>query len=181
MVFQNSAMPSFCSADIISTGGVQLGEAVAQHAQRALDLGAGDVGRLGVDVGLVDDDQVGDLHDPLLDRLQVVAGIGQLQQAEDVGHAGHGVSDWPTPTVSMMITSNPAASQSSMASRVFSATPPRTGRRARADEGFGALGEQLHARLVAEDGAAGDAGRRIHRQHRHLVALLDQIQTRAPR
>ena len=34
------------------------------------------------------------------------------------------VSDCPTPTVSTMITSKPAASHSSIASRVFSATPP---------------------------------------------------------
>mmetsp|Transcript_5907 Transcript_5907/g.14563 ORF Transcript_5907/g.14563 Transcript_5907/m.14563 type:complete len:320 (+) Transcript_5907:251-1210(+) len=34
------------------------------------------------------------------------------------------VSLWPTPTVSTMTTSNPAASHSSIASRVFSATPP---------------------------------------------------------
>ncbi len=34
-------------------------------------------------------------------------------------------SDWPTPTVSTITTSNPAASQSSIASRVRRATPPR--------------------------------------------------------
>jgi hypothetical protein len=38
------------------------------------------------------------------------------------------------------------------------ATPPRLpGRRRGADEGLLALRQQLHARLVAEDGAAGDA------------------------
>ena len=34
------------------------------------------------------------------------------------------VSDWPTPTVSTRTTSKPAASQSSMVSRVIRATPP---------------------------------------------------------
>ena len=34
------------------------------------------------------------------------------------------VSDWPTPTVSISTTSNPAASQSATASRVRRATPP---------------------------------------------------------
>jgi hypothetical protein len=34
------------------------------------------------------------------------------------------VSDWPTPTVSTMMTSQPAASQTSSASRVRAATPP---------------------------------------------------------
>ena len=33
--------------------------------------------------------QVGQLHHALLDGLQVVAGVGQLQQHEHVGHAGH--------------------------------------------------------------------------------------------
>jgi hypothetical protein len=42
-----------------------------------------------VEVGLVDDHQVGQLHHALLDGLQVVAGVGQLQQHEHVGHAGH--------------------------------------------------------------------------------------------
>jgi len=35
------------------------------------------------------------------------------------------VSDWPTPTVSTRMTSNPAASQTSMISRVLAATPPK--------------------------------------------------------
>ena len=34
-------------------------------------------------------------------------------------------SDWPTPTVSTRITSNPAASNNTMVSRVVLATPPR--------------------------------------------------------
>jgi len=34
------------------------------------------------------------------------------------------VSDWPMPTVSTSTTSKPAASHSSIASRVFAATPP---------------------------------------------------------
>ena len=35
------------------------------------------------------------------------------------------ISDWPTPTVSTKITSQPAASQSSMVSRLLRATPPK--------------------------------------------------------
>ena len=34
------------------------------------------------------------------------------------------VSDWPTPTVSTSTTSNPAASTTTIASRVARATPP---------------------------------------------------------
>ena len=61
---------------------------VADELQRRLDLADGARRRRRVEVGLVDDDQVGQLHDALLDRLQVVAGVGQLQQHEHVGHAG---------------------------------------------------------------------------------------------
>ena len=44
------------------------------------------------------------------------------------------VSDWPMPTVSTTITSKPAASQISMVSRVFAATPPSV-----PDEGEGRM------------------------------------------
>jgi hypothetical protein len=44
------------------------------------------------------------------------------------------VSDWPMPTVSTTITSNPAASQISIVSRVFAATPPSV-----PDEGDGRM------------------------------------------
>ena len=44
--------------------------------------------RAGIEVGLVDDDEVGELHHALLDRLQLVAGVRQLQEQEHVGHAG---------------------------------------------------------------------------------------------
>jgi hypothetical protein len=86
------------------------------------------------------------------------------------------VSDWPTPTVSMMITSKPAPRRPAWPRGSFGHAAQAARRRARPDEGLGALGEQLHARLVAQDGAAGDAGRRVDGQHRHLVALLDEIQ-----
>jgi hypothetical protein len=61
----------------------------AQQAQRRGDLRLCPHGGVGVDVGLVDDHQVGHLHDALLDGLQIVAGVGQLQQHEHVGHARH--------------------------------------------------------------------------------------------
>jgi hypothetical protein len=61
-----------------------------------------------------------------------------------------------------------------MASRDFSATPP-----SEPDDGLGRMKassrcQQLHARLVAEDGTAGYRRRRINRQHRQFLALLDQ-------
>ena len=137
----------------------------------------GEFRRSGVDVGLVEDDQVGHLDDALLDRLQVVAGIGQLQQHEACRSCRRpSFRDWPTPTVSTMMTSKPAASQSSIASRVLSATPP-----SEPADGDGRMkassrcDKLLHARLVAEDGAAGNRRRRIDGEHRHAVPALDQI------
>ena len=44
------------------------------------------------------------------------------------------ISLWPTPTVSTMTMSNPAASATNIASRVFSATPPKVH-----DDGLGRI------------------------------------------
>ena len=64
-----------------------------------------------------------------------------------------------------------------MASRVFSATPPSVpARRAGPDVGLRVHRQLFHPRLVAQDRAAGDGGRRVDRQHRHAVALRDQVQ-----
>jgi hypothetical protein len=61
-----------------------------------------------------------------------------------------------------------------MTSRVRHAAQRARGRR-RSDEGRAALRQARHARLVAEDRTAAARGGRIDRQHRHLVALCDQI------
>ena len=65
------------------------------------------------------------------------------------------VSAWPTPTVSTMTASNPAASHNRIASRVRRATPPRL---APAEDGrikaSGRRAQFGHAGLVGEDGAA---------------------------
>src|SRR5262249_648954 len=92
------------------------------------------------------------------------------------------ISDWPMPTVSTRTTSNPAASPSSMVSRVLLATPPGGpdagggggGGGGGGDEGGGGAGERRHARLAAEDRPAGAGRRRVDGQHRHLVALAGQ-------
>ena len=76
-------------------------------------------------------------------------------------------SDWPTPTVSTSTTSKPAASHTSIASRVRRATPPSV-----PPDGDGRMNasrssrQLLHARLVAEDRAAAARARRIDREHR---------------
>ena len=65
-------------------------------------------------------------------------------------------SDWPTPTVSTITRSNPAASHSSM--RLAGApgdAAERARRRRRPDEGVGVPAEVGHPGLVAEDRSAG--------------------------
>lgn len=50
--------------------------------------------------------------------------LGSISTRKKSVRSATAVSDWPTPTVSTSTTSKPAASQSSMVSRVFAATPP---------------------------------------------------------
>jgi hypothetical protein len=89
---------------------------------------------------------------PLLDRLQVVAGVRQLQQHEDVDHAGDrrfGLPDADRLDDDHVETGRFADQH--RFTRLVGHPAQRAGRRARPDEGFVALAQQLHARLVAED------------------------------
>ena len=131
----------------------------AADAQRRLICACGARRRRRIDVGLVDDDEVGELDHALLDRLQVVAGVGQLQQHEHVGHAGDrrlALADADGLDDDDVVAGGLA--RRSIASRVFSATPPSVPPRGRGpDERARVDRQSLHARLVAEDRAAGDA------------------------
>ena len=60
----------------------------AQQRQRAFHLLHRAVRRRGIEVALVVDDDVGELDDALLHRLQVVARVRKLHQHEDVGQVG---------------------------------------------------------------------------------------------
>ena len=148
-----------------------------EEAQRTLDVRLGTRGGVGIDVGLVDDDQVGQLHHALLDRLQVVTGIGQLQQHEHVGHAGdrrfaltdtHCFDDHH-------VVAGGLAHQHRLA-RFFGHAAERARGRAGADIGCLVDRQHLHARLVAEDRSARQARRRVDGEHRHAVAGFDQRQ-----
>src|SRR6266705_1348499 len=66
-------------------------------------------------------------------------------------------SDWPTPTVSTITTSKPAASQSSIASRVRRATPPRVP-------------------AVAEDRAGRARAGRVDGEDGNTVTVLDEME-----
>ena len=115
---------------------------------------------------------------PLLDRLEVVARIGQLQQDEDVGHArdrrlaladADGLDDDHVEAGRLARPASPRAC----------APPPRP---ASPPDGDGRMNasrmtrELLHPRLVAEDGAAGERARGVDREHRDPMAGTDQPQ-----
>ena len=69
----------------------------AQDVQRAAIFGRRQIGALDVvAVGLVDRDHVGEFDQALLDALQFVAGAGQHQGQEEIGHVadrGLGLAD----------------------------------------------------------------------------------------
>ena len=131
-------------------------------------LGAGDI----VAVGLVDRDHVGELDDAFLERLQLVAGAGQRQHQEKIGHVGDRnfrLADADGLDQDHVVARG-LAKQHGLA-RLRRDAAERAGRRRGADEGVGVVGELRHARLVGEDRAAGAPRRRIDRQHRDLAAL----------
>src|SRR5262249_16259528 len=89
-------------------------------------------------------------------------------------------SDWPTPTVSTITTSKPAASHRSIASRVRRRPPPGGGAGGGGAGGGGGhergarAGELPHRSLVAEDRPAGARARRVDGEDGDAMALLDE-------
>ena len=145
--------------------------------ERRFDLADGTRRRAGIEVGLVDDDQVGELHHALLDRLQVVAGVGQLQQHEHVGHRGH--RGFALADADGLDDDDAVARGLDDADRVARRrrdAAERAAARARPNERAAVDREVLHARLVAEDRAPRDARARIDREHGDAPAGADELQ-----
>lgn len=93
--------------------------------QRITKLSSSQLGTFQIiSVRLVDNDAVCHFHNTALDTLQFVARTGKLDKQEKSTIECTAVSLCPTPTVSTNILSNPAASQSTIVSRVLRATPP---------------------------------------------------------
>jgi hypothetical protein len=125
-----------------------------QHRQPA-DVGHRACGGVGIEVGLVDHHQVGQLHHAALDGLQIVAGVGQLQQQEQIGHPCHGrfaLAD-ADGFDDHDVEPRRFAQQQRLA-RVLGHAAERARGRRRPDEGGLVDRQALHARLVAEDRAA---------------------------
>lgn len=86
------------------------------------------------------------------------------------------VSDWPTPTVSMRMTSKPAASPRDHGFTRFPghAAQGASGR-GRADEGVFFPGELFHTGFVPHDGTSGDGGGGVDGKDGHFEAFSAQV------
>jgi hypothetical protein len=147
------------------------------QAQRVGVVGGGALGRGGeIAIRLVDDEEVGQFHHAALHTLQVIAAAGTEQQQEHVGHfrnRGFRLADTDRFHDHHLEASRLAQQQRLARAAGNAAQSLSSG--ARADERLFALGEFRHARLVAEDRAAGDFRRGIDSEHRDLVPAFDQI------
>jgi hypothetical protein len=127
-------------------------------------------------VGLVHRDDVGQLEHALLDPLELVAGAGQGQQQERVGHLGHqrlrlahadGLDEQD-------VVAGGGHDDQRFPGRAGDPAQ-RARRRRRAHERGRVGGEPGHAGLVAEDAAAAAGRRRVDRQHRDPVPVVDEL------
>ena len=129
-----------------------------------------------VAVGLVHDDQIGELHDPTLEPLQLVAAARRDQHEEEVDHRRD---------LHLRLADADGLDQDDVEAGRFAeqerlARPARHAAEGaagggRPDEGEGRARELLHARLVAEDRAPTARARRIDGQHRDPVRLFHQV------
>ena len=133
------------------------------------------VGQLAV--GLVDDDEVGELDDAALHSLQLVARARSEEQHEQVDHAGHrnlrladsnGLDEHDVEAGGL--------THQERFTRAPRHAPERSPRRRRADERLGSPRELLHARLVAEDRPAAAHARRVDREHRNAMPRIHEVQ-----
>ena len=141
-------------------------------------LGAGALGaRALLAVGLGHDQRVGELEHALLEPLQLVARARLHEHQEEVDHRVDRDLGLPDPDRldEHHVVAGRLAHEHRLA-RALRDAAERAARGRRPDEGALVLGEPLHARLVAEDAAARHRAAGIDREHRHAVALREQVQ-----
>ena len=136
-----------------------------------------------VAVGLVDDDQVGELHDPALDALELVAAGRRGDEHEEVDEVGHrhlGLAD-----ADRLDEHDVEPGRLAQQQRLARAAGHAAERARRTGDGrmkaLGVPAEVGHAGLVAEDRAAGAGARRVDGEHRDPVARRRWRGGRAPR
>ena len=126
-----------------------------EQAQRGCDLALRAVRCDRVDVGLVDQHQIGQFHHAFLDRLQIVPGVGQLHQHKHVSHVGHRrlrLSD-PNGLDQHDVVARRLADQHGLA-RLLGHAAQRAAARTGSDVGILLHRQLFHARLDAQNGAA---------------------------
>ena len=113
-------------------------------------------------IGLVDDEDVGDLHDAGLERLHLVAGARHERDDRDVGGADD--VDFVLADADGLdeddVLAGGVEDQRDFAGGARQAAEVAARRHA-ADEDAGVGGVRLHAHAIAEDGAAGERAGRI--------------------
>ena len=113
-------------------------------------------------VGLVDDDDVGDLEEPGLDRLDLVAHLGRLEHDRRVGGGRDLDLALARPDGLDEDEVEPDGVQHGRRGAARRRQPAGVAPRGhRADEDVGVLGVGLHPDAVAEQRAAGDRRRRV--------------------
>ena len=127
-------------------------------------------------VSLVDDQRIGQFHDSALDPLQLVARIRQHQHEEEVHHARDLVLRLPhTDRLDEDHVKSGRFAQQHGFARLVCHTAKRALRGRGPDEGSRVTRQRLHARLVAEDAAAGNRRAGVNGQHRNALAAVDEM------
>ena len=121
-------------------------------------------------VGLVDDEDVGDLHDAGLERLHLVAGAGHQRDDRDVGGADdvHFVLADADRLDDDDVLAGGVEDERGVAGGARQAAEVAARRHA-ADEHAGVGGVRLHAHAIAEHGAAAERAGRIDGDRRRRV------------
>ncbi|MNY03241.1 hypothetical protein D3C86_1358530 [compost metagenome] len=157
---QHAALVEFDEALGLDHAGVPAGARL--HLEHAEDLGGGLAGT--GDVGLVDHEEVRDLHDPRLDGLNAVAQVGRQDEHRAIGCLGdrhlaladpHGLDDHHVAAVSVQDLGRGLGGERDTAELAAAAHA--------ADEDPRIARVALHADAIAEDGPAREGAGRIDR------------------
>ena len=129
-----------------------------------------------VAVGLGDHDHVGQLHDPPLDALELIAAGRRDQQHEDVDQLGHGHIGLAGPDGlhDHHVEARGLTEQQRLAGAAGH-TADRAPRRRGTDVGLLPTGELLHPGLVAQDRSARAGAGRVDGENGDPVAGIDEV------
>ena len=151
-----------------------------EKVQRVLRLGARTFrGSHVCAIGLVYRHQVGQFHHAALDALQLIARAGQRDQQKEVHHLVHrGLRLAHADRLHQDVPVSRSLAQQHRLARPLRHAAGNSARGRRPDKRHLARRERRHARLVAQNAAAGDLAAGVDRQHRDLLASAPRSDTR---